>query len=251
MKSLDSSRRTLVRPSSCALLAFWLFLGLASGSSAANLVLNPGFESGTANWSAMGSATLTAPTTLPHTGSRSGLLQNRTQTWEGISQSMLGLMQAGVTYNVSVWVRLVSGGSQTVLLTFKKTDGNGDNWTQGATGTATSTGWTQISGSYTLTVSGTLTELTMYIEGPAAGVSFYADDFVVEAPITQASAIRLNTIGYLPSRLKKASIASACTTFSVLRTNNSSVAFSGTVTGPVVNSDTGENLYTADFSALT
>jgi endoglucanase len=251
MKSLDSSSRTLARSSSCAVLWVWLFLGFALGSSAANLVLNPGFESGTANWAAMGSATLSAPTTLPHTGSRSGLLENRTQTWEGISQSMLDVMQAGVTYNVSVWVRLVSGGSQPVLLTFKKTDDNGDNWTQGATGTATSTGWTQLSGSYTLTVSGTLTELTIYIEGPAAGVSFYADDFVVEAQVTQVSGIRLNTLGYLPSRSKKASIASPCTTFSVLRTNDNSVAFSGTVTGPVYNSDTGENLYTADFSALT
>jgi GH35 family endo-1,4-beta-xylanase len=47
--------------------------------------------------------------------------------------------------------------------------------------TASSNGWTQLIGVYTLTVSGTLSTLTLYMEGPAAGVDFYADDFVVQA----------------------------------------------------------------------
>ena len=45
---------------------------------------------------------------------------------------------------------------------------------------ATSDGWTQLQGTYTLTVSGVLTELLLYMEGPPAGVDFYADDFMIE-----------------------------------------------------------------------
>jgi len=61
--------------------------------------------------------------------------------------------------------------------------------------------------------------------------------------------IRLNTVGYLPQAEKKASIAAACTNFTVVRLPGRQTVFSGAVTGPVLNEDTQEQLYTADFSA--
>ncbi len=64
-------------------------------------------------------------------------------------------------------------------------------------------------------------------------------------------AIRLNTIGFLPDHLKRASIASASTDFSVINDTDGSVAFRGKTSGPVHNDDTDEELYIADFSALT
>ena len=60
--------------------------------------------------------------------------------------------------------------------------------------------------------------------------------------------IRLNTVGYLPQAEKKASIAAACTNFIVVRLPCRLPVFSGAVTGPVLNEDTKEQLYTADFS---
>jgi glucuronoarabinoxylan endo-1,4-beta-xylanase len=153
-----------------------------SASNATNIAQNPGFESGTTGWSGFG-ATLTVPTTMPHTGSYSGYVTARTATWNGVSQSFLGVMTPGVTYPISAWVRLASGSSQPVNLTMKRTDGNGTAYVDIVDGTATSTGWVQISGSYTHSVSGTLTELTLYIQGPAVGVNFYTDDWDVEAPV--------------------------------------------------------------------
>jgi endo-1,4-beta-xylanase len=148
--------------------------------AAQNLATNPGFESGTTGWSGF-SATLTAPTTLPHSGTHSGYVTGRSSgTWNGVAQSFLGVMQPGSNYSISAWVRLASGGSQPVMLTIQKTDGAGTTYQQAASGTASSTGWTQLSGGYTLTVSGTLSGLTLYLEGPATNVDFYADDFVVE-----------------------------------------------------------------------
>src|SRR5206468_4244794 len=81
---------------------------------------------------------------------------------------------------ISAWVRLSNAASQPVLLTIQKTDGTGTTYQNVASGTATSNGWTQLTGGYVLNVSGTLTALNLYMEGPAAGVSFYADDFDVE-----------------------------------------------------------------------
>ena len=63
--------------------------------------------------------------------------------------------------------------------------------------------------------------------------------------------IRLNTVGYLPRAEKKASIAATCTNFTVVRLPDRKTVFSGTVTGPVLNEDTREQIYTADFSACS
>ena len=64
----------------------------------------------------------------------------------------------------------------------------------------------------------------------------------------ESLAIRLNTLGYLPGTEKRASIAASCTNFSVELPGGLKV-FTGKVTGPVLNKDTQEQLYTADFSS--
>jgi GH35 family endo-1,4-beta-xylanase len=153
----------------------------ACGAFAQNLVQNPGFESGTSGWFGFGTLSFSSSTTQPRTGLRSALVENRTDTWNGVAQSVLGQLQPATDYTVSAWVRLVSGADEPVRLTMQKVDGSGTSYQTIASGTASSTGWTQMPGTYTLSVSGTLSNLTLYLEGPAAGVDFYADDFLVEA----------------------------------------------------------------------
>lgn len=161
-------------------LGLWIVTMPEGHLAAQNLAQNPGFEPGTSDWFGFGSVTFTAPTTQPHTGSRSAFVQNRTDTWNGVAQSLAGVLQNTNTYRISAWVRLANAASQPVLLTIQKTDGGGTTYTTVASGTAASNNWTQLIGGYTLNVSGALTGLTLYMEGPAAGVNFYADDFLVE-----------------------------------------------------------------------
>jgi len=156
-----------------------LLVLLGWNGAAQNLLQNPGFESDTTGWFGFGPVTLTSSTAQPRTGARSALVEDRTATWNGVAQSVLGVLQPGKTYRVSAWVRLVSGGSQPVQLTVQKTDDGGTTYAAVASGTATSSGWVQLVGGYTLSVNGTLTTLTLYLEGPATGVDYYADDFVV------------------------------------------------------------------------
>jgi endoglucanase len=64
------------------------------------------------------------------------------------------------------------------------------------------------------------------------------------------SAIRLNTVGFLPHHEKRASVAARFTDFGVVDDASGAVVFRGKASGPVHNADTDEDLYVADFSAL-
>ena len=64
------------------------------------------------------------------------------------------------------------------------------------------------------------------------------------------SRIRLNTVGYLPARGKRASVAARFNEFTVRREPGGAVAFGGRASGPRRNEDTGEDIFVADFSAL-
>lgn len=148
-----------------------------------NLANNPGFETAnTAGWSPFGSVTISASTAQAHSGTYSGRVTNRTDTYMGISQSLQSALTSGQIYDISAWVRLASGASQTVNLTMKKTDAGGTTYSSVASGSVSSTAWTQLSGSYALNVSGSLTSLVLYAEVPTStNVSYYLDDLSVQA----------------------------------------------------------------------
>jgi endo-1,4-beta-xylanase len=160
-------------------LAFWLAEYSACAPAVGqNLVVNRGFESGTSGWYGLG-CTFTAPTTLPRSGSRSGYASNRTQTWNGIAQNLLGVLTPGSEYQISAWVRLANTASSWTKFTMAQTDGAGTVWHSIDEATSTNTGWTELAGYFTLNVTGALTDLTLYMEGPPAGTSFYLDDVSV------------------------------------------------------------------------
>ena len=68
--------------------------------------------------------------------------------------------------------------------------------------------------------------------------------------VEESLPIRFNTVGYLPNAEKQATIAAPCANFTVVRVTDGSTAFQGKATGPVLDPDTQEQLYTADFSKL-
>jgi glucuronoarabinoxylan endo-1,4-beta-xylanase len=166
-----------LRLQAALVIGFLLHAGMAA---AQNVLTNPGFESGnTTGWSPFGSVSLTAETSQVHSGTYACQVGNRTATWNGIAQSLVGVLQVGQTYNVSAWVRLVSGANQTMQLTLQKTDGSGTSYTMIASGSVPSTGWTQLSGQYTYNPSGSVTALNFYAEMPSSSnTSYYIDDVV-------------------------------------------------------------------------
>ncbi|HKW31046.1 MAG TPA: carbohydrate binding domain-containing protein, partial [Verrucomicrobiae bacterium] len=176
-------------------ITFVLQAGMAA---AQNLVTNPGFETGdTTGWFAFGSPTIAVETSQVHSGAYAAQVSNRTATYMGIAQSFVGVLQAGQTYNVSASVMLVTGGNQTMHLTMQKTDGSGTSYTQMASGSVSSSGWTQLSGSYTYNPSGTVSTLNFYAEvTSSSNASYYIDDvslsggiIVTNPPINGAATV--------------------------------------------------------------
>jgi glucuronoarabinoxylan endo-1,4-beta-xylanase len=183
-------------------LAFFV-LWARSAAAQANLLTNPGFETGnTTGWFPFGSPTLTAENTVVHSGNYACAVTTRTATYMGAAQSLLGLLQSGQTYNVSAWVMLDGGSSQTMQLTLQDTVGSSTTYTEIASGTVTSGGWTQLSGTYTYTGSGSDSALNFYIEMPSSTTnSYYLDDvdfaegiMVTNPPISGTSTVNWNNV---------------------------------------------------------
>jgi glucuronoarabinoxylan endo-1,4-beta-xylanase len=160
----------------CLFFSLILLVGTSYGD-VNNILLNPGFENPTdgSPWTARG-GTFATTTSQKHSGTRSGRARSRTATWQGIQQDVLSKMVVGQTYTVSAWLRTGDTNNSYVQLTFEEHDDSGTNYIYVASGTANNTGWTYLSGSYTLSVSGTLTYLSFYAEGPNSGTDLYLDD---------------------------------------------------------------------------
>ncbi|WP_110931738.1 endo-1,4-beta-xylanase [Paenibacillus bouchesdurhonensis] len=155
-------------------------LGQATAASA-NLLTNPGFESGTTSgWEGTaGTETVSVASNPVFEGSYSALVEGRQSEWHGIAQSLLGKLAPGQTYDITASVRLKSASSGRVLLTMQQSDGSGDDYLRVAESPVTDNAWSTLRGSFLYEPSGTVTSLKLYFEGPGAGVDFYVDDVVV------------------------------------------------------------------------
>ena len=161
------------------LLLLITFLTTAGVEAAENLLTNPGFEDGTTSgWTPVefGSSSIEAAT-VPRTGNYSALVFNSiVAPWNGIDQSILGEANDGQTYAISGYVKLQNSDSDDIVLMVQQTDGSGTQYYLIMWSTVNNTTWTELSGHFTLNVSGTLTALHLFFAAPDGGVNFYVDD---------------------------------------------------------------------------
>jgi endo-1,4-beta-xylanase len=150
----------------------------AAAEPAANLVENPGFESGVSPWVPRGAVSLQAGATA-QAGASAAWVAGRTATWQGVAQSLLGKMRPGSSYACAAWARADSSTSQVLRLTFEQRDGAGTRYIGVANASVTNQAWTFLSGIFTLDVVGALTNIIIYVEGPSAGVDLRVDSVAV------------------------------------------------------------------------
>ncbi|WP_049566282.1 endo-1,4-beta-xylanase [Nonomuraea sp. SBT364] len=139
-----------------------------------------GFEDGTAQgWQPRGDGvTVTATAAAAHTGAAALHVAGRTANWHGAS--LPGPFEPGVQYTVTAYARLVSGGPATVALTVQRTPAGGEaTYERVASATVTDTGWTRLSGTYTLAPSST--DVQLYAESADESAAFYLDDIALTA----------------------------------------------------------------------
>ena len=143
-----------------------------------NLLVNPGFENGTTDWTGR-NCTLTASSSEVYSGSYSGLSTNRSASWNGPYQSIKDALVANGQgdYTISARLRL-SNGSGTGKVTIKLVDGSGTNH-EFVSGSINSSGWTLITGTVSLSWTGTLSDAGFYTETPGSTIDYYSDDCVL------------------------------------------------------------------------
>ncbi len=150
-----------------------------------NILTNPGFERGRDGWFDRTCA-IEAVFKPVHNGTGSGKAVQRLANWQGIKQSVFDKMVAGETYKVSGWVKLDNAKNDEIAISFEQQDDSGTQYIGVARAAVTDTAWVQLSGEFTLNVTGTLSVLDVYFEGPAPGVNFFVDDAIVYGPEVDA-----------------------------------------------------------------
>jgi len=146
------------------------------GSGSTNVLTNGDAESGTTGWSVFGSGTLSSNTSVIHSGSRSLLLTGRTASWNGISQNLTSQLINGKSYTTQVWVRTQTG-TPNAKVTLAVTANGSTSYIQLTSATAVnSSGWTLLSGTASVSWSGTLSNATWYVETASGTDSFSIDD---------------------------------------------------------------------------
>ena len=94
-------------------------------------------------------------------------------------QDLLGKVTAGQTYAAEGWAKVQGPSSQPLALTLKsECAGSPATYTQLGTATGNGWSWTKLSGQFTVP-SCSLASLAICIEGPAPGITLYADDVSV------------------------------------------------------------------------
>lgn len=143
-----------------------------------NAVTNGDFEAGIAGWIAW--AGTIAPSNVAHGGSGSVQVSNRTDTWQGPVYDLLPAVSPGATYKIGGFARVSGAASAPVDIVVLSTCAGSNTFTQVATATANDQGYVAMSGSYQVPACNTLSQLALYVEGPAAGVTLLVDDVTVE-----------------------------------------------------------------------
>jgi lysophospholipase L1-like esterase len=148
---------------------------IGNPGSGSNLLTNGTIESGTSGWSAFGAGTVAANTSVVHSGANSLLRTGRTASWNSPSQDLTSKVTNGKTYTTNVWMRTQSGtptGKATLALTTNGTT----NFTTLAQGAVNSSGWTLLTGTTTVSWSGTLSSARFYVETTSGTDNFSIDD---------------------------------------------------------------------------
>lgn len=136
---------------------------------------NTGFESNAFGWFGFGAASVSRTTDVSNSGDFGLRVDGRTSTFNGPATVLPNALPEAV-YQLSVWVRVDQAGTHRVQATIKHTDAGGDSFRQAADQFVQGQQWSLLQGTYTLDIEGSTSELLLYIEGPAAGVSYVIDD---------------------------------------------------------------------------
>jgi len=152
-------------------------------------IWNIDFNDGTTGeWTQDGGPTLTVMDS-PFDSADGKILEvaNRTNSWDGI-QSPTNFLQPGTTYTFSMRAR-VAEGSDPLSMRFVILPSY--HWVEGTDTVLTTTGWTTISGTYTIPADADPTQVAVYLgtggDNPKTTNTYYVDDISISTPSSVAT----------------------------------------------------------------
>lgn len=145
------------------------------GNPSGNLLSNGTIESGTTGWTVFGAGAQAVNTSVVHSGSGSLLRTGRTAAWNGPAQDLTTKLTNGKTYATTVWMRTQTG-TPTGKVTLALTANGTTSYISLAQAAVNSSGWTQLTGTATVSWTGTLSSARFYVETTSGTDSFYVDD---------------------------------------------------------------------------
>lgn len=142
---------------------------------APNLIANASFETGSDGWFGFGIPSVDT-SRRNHTGEQGGRATGRADTWQGPATDVTSLVQAGWVYDASAFASVSGSSAANVNLTAKITcEGEASQFVPLASASVNRHRFTELAGALSLPLC-TLTEVVLYLEGPAAGVDILVDD---------------------------------------------------------------------------
>jgi len=144
-----------------------------------NVIPNGSFEAGADGWFAFGSSIVEATDSDAQTGYRSGRATGRTASWNGIAHDLRSVTTRGRTYAISAGARIGQAASASLGMTAViACEGQATEFRPLARANATDTEWSELAGELVVPDC-PLQQLTLYFEGPDAGVDILIDDIAV------------------------------------------------------------------------
>ena len=152
-----------------------------------NLIVNGDFEAGLDNWY-MNSGEFVLDETNVYSGSHSVLCMDRKAHWNGIEQVIdVEKVQKDATYRVSCYAKIKEGAAKDkIKLTFRVQTYNEDDGEKTfylgpelediVQDDINDSDWSYYEGQVALNVTGTISGVQFYAEGPAEGVSYWVDE---------------------------------------------------------------------------
>jgi hypothetical protein len=155
------------------------------------------FENGTLNGfvSNAPNVRLAVSTVQSRSGNRSLLVTGRELGWNGAVFHVEQYIEPGITYDVSVWVRLRAPSFAEISLTAQIGTGSaGTLWRSIDTYTAERTGWTQFRGNVAFTAADIETgHIAILIHSADEAAEYYIDDFSFKPLVRINHGFNLNT----------------------------------------------------------
>lgn len=143
------------------------------------------FEDGELNgWRSRGGTTVEITDEEAYTGQKSLKVTGRTQNWHGAELDVKGILNKGVTYEISAYVKLIDqpDSDRAIKITMQnKATGEERNWTTVAQKVVSSNEWVELRGLYTFNKD--MDELILYIESSGATDSYYIDSIEIRTQV--------------------------------------------------------------------